>query len=180
LLKDVGATQRLGIEPELHRRMLCPKCFESSTVADAPDTCDLALTAKSKPCGEPLWIMRRGKCLPRRLSSSQSLIAWLTWFLAVEGVEEALEEYRRHRPDASGEMHGLWDSPAWRQMGDYLNPDDTSLNLVFAFFMDWFNPFTNRQAGKKISLGAPSPPTAPSSFYTARYVVLARHACASA
>jgi hypothetical protein len=78
----------------------------------------------------------------------------LTWFLAVEGIEEALEEHRRHRPDASGEMHGLWDSPAWRQMGDYLNPDDTSLNLVFAFFMDWFNPFTNKQAGKKISLGA--------------------------
>jgi hypothetical protein len=38
----------------------------------------------------------------------------------------------------------------WQEMGDYTS---RSGNLVFAFYIDWFNPFTNKMAGKKVSMG---------------------------
>jgi hypothetical protein len=148
------AVKQLDVEPKLVRYMCCPKCSEVYDMATAPETCTLGATKASKACGEPLWREWRGMWLPRRLFSTQSLVDWLTWFLAVPGIEEILEKHRTHPKGDGREAHGLWDSVAWAELGHFLEPKDGSLCLVFAFFMDWFNPFLNKQAGKKVSVGA--------------------------
>ncbi|KAJ2911519.1 hypothetical protein MD484_g8896, partial [Candolleomyces efflorescens] len=48
-------------------------------------------------------------------------------------------------------MTSIWDSPAWRSLGSFAT---TSGNLTFSFYIDWFNPLTNKIAGKTVSCGA--------------------------
>jgi hypothetical protein len=48
-------------------------------------------------------------------------------------------------------MHSVWDSPAWRSLGSFTT---TPNNLTFSYYIDWFNPFTNKIAGKTVSCGA--------------------------
>jgi len=48
-------------------------------------------------------------------------------------------------------MDDIWDSPVWRSMGSFTT---TIGNLTFSFFIDWFNPFMNKTAGKIVSYGA--------------------------
>jgi len=48
-------------------------------------------------------------------------------------------------------MHDIWDSPAWQSLEGFTI---THGNLTFSFFIDWFNPFTNKIAGKTVSCGA--------------------------
>ncbi|KAJ2916077.1 hypothetical protein MD484_g4344, partial [Candolleomyces efflorescens] len=48
-------------------------------------------------------------------------------------------------------MCSIWDSPAWRSLGNFTT---TPGNLTFSYFIDWFNPLTNKIAGKTVSCGA--------------------------
>ena len=48
-------------------------------------------------------------------------------------------------------MASIWDSPAWKSLGPFTSQPG---NLTFTFFIDWFNPLTNKTAGKSISCGA--------------------------
>ncbi len=48
-------------------------------------------------------------------------------------------------------MHSIWDSPTWHSLGPFTM---TPGNLTFSYYIDWFNPFTNKIAGKSASCGA--------------------------
>jgi hypothetical protein len=48
-------------------------------------------------------------------------------------------------------MRSIWDSPTWRSLRPFTT---THGNLTFSFYLDWFNPFTNKIAGKSVSCGA--------------------------
>jgi hypothetical protein len=48
-------------------------------------------------------------------------------------------------------MHSIWDSPAWKSLGNYTT---TPHNITFSYYIDWFNPFINKIAGKTASCGA--------------------------
>ncbi|EJD37189.1 hypothetical protein AURDEDRAFT_173710 [Auricularia subglabra TFB-10046 SS5] len=48
-------------------------------------------------------------------------------------------------------MFGIWDSPAWQSLFTFTTMDGC---LTFCLYIDWFNPLTNKIAGKKISYGA--------------------------
>lgn len=49
-------------------------------------------------------------------------------------------------------MKSVWDSPAWQSLPNSFS--STPGNLTFSYYIDWFNPFTNKIAGKAVSCGA--------------------------
>jgi hypothetical protein len=49
-----------------------------------------------------------------------------------------------------GTCRDVLGSQMWRDLGEY---PTVKGNLVFAFYIDWFNPYTNKIAGKKVSVG---------------------------
>jgi hypothetical protein len=48
-------------------------------------------------------------------------------------------------------MYNIWDSPAWKSLGSFTT---TPGNLTFSYYIDWYNPLTNKISGKIISCGA--------------------------
>ncbi|TFK47905.1 hypothetical protein OE88DRAFT_1614626, partial [Heliocybe sulcata] len=149
------AMSSLSIEPFLHRSVCCPKCFAQYAIGDCPDVCPRKETPQSRACGEVLWTTRHGgnggsiRC-SKRLYTTQSFESWLTWFLSRPGIEDAMDESYSHVPSGD-QMHSIFDSPAWRSFGAYTSRPG---NLVFSYFIDWFNPLLNKIAGKTVSAGA--------------------------
>lgn len=93
--------------------------------------------------------------VPKCIYATQSFESWLQFFLSRQQIEEHLEksfqqeQTRRNSPQPSI-MRDVQDSPAWRGLGNYLW---TRYHLVFAFYIDWFNPFTNKIAGTSLYSG---------------------------
>jgi hypothetical protein len=150
------AMSTLSIEPNIIRSICCPKCYHSYSLESLPEICLRRETPRSRPCGEALWTTRstRGgpKRVPRRLYSTQSFQDWLEFFLSRPGIEEIIDKSYAHRPPInSNVMHSVWDSPAWRSLGPFTT---TPHNLTFSYYIDWFNPFTNKISGKSVSCGA--------------------------
>jgi hypothetical protein len=65
-------------------------------------------------------------------------------------MEELLRKSHLHQPNPD-RMMSVWDSPAWQSLGTFTSEPN---NLVFSFYIDWFNPFMNKIAGKSASCGA--------------------------
>jgi hypothetical protein len=152
--KDIRtAVHRLSIDPVIMHKVACPKCFAPYVLNPLPERCTWCKTARSKACGEPLWTThqtRKGPInVPRRLYSTQSFEAWLEFFLSQPGIEDLISKSYQEHP-MSATMHGIYDSPAWRSLGEFTT---THGNLTFAIFVDWFNPFMNKIAGKQASIG---------------------------
>ncbi|KZW01325.1 hypothetical protein EXIGLDRAFT_666338 [Exidia glandulosa HHB12029] len=147
--------QRLDLEPTIIRSVCCPRCFTAYSIDAIPATCTRRESARARVCGEVLTRIRQTrsgpKTVPRMLYSTQSFESWLRFFLSRGTIEKALEIPFAPRRD-DGKMHGIWDSPAWRSLPGAF----TSIkhNLVFSFYLDWFNPFGNKKGGKIVSCGA--------------------------
>ncbi|KZW01819.1 hypothetical protein EXIGLDRAFT_786697 [Exidia glandulosa HHB12029] len=150
------AMSTLSLEPTIFRSACCPKCFMKYDLADIPELCTRRETRRSQPCNEPLLMRRHTpvgpKQVPRRLYSMQSFDDWLVWFLSRPKIVEAIKQSYQHVPSLpGGTMYGIWDSPAWTALGGFTRKIG---NLTFSIFIDWFNPLSNRLAGKKISCRA--------------------------
>ncbi|VDB99907.1 unnamed protein product [Peniophora sp. CBMAI 1063] len=149
--------QRL-IEPVILRTICCPRCFLVYGSA-APEQCTWRESPRSRVCATSLWTTRNTsqgpKRVPRCLYTTQCFDDWLRFFLGRQMIEDALirsfQLYRDHRSDVDGDVHDVHESRAWHKLhGEFSNP----YNLVFGIYIDWFNPLTNRIAGKKVSYGA--------------------------
>jgi hypothetical protein len=118
-----------------------------------PRVCVFKATKRSKECGAQLWTTRNTQSGPRtvpcRLYSTQDFESWLEFFLSRPGIEDLIDKSYNHRP-TPGVMQSIWDSPAWHSLGSFTT---TYGNLTFTFYIDWFNPFTNKIAGKSVSCG---------------------------
>lgn len=83
--------------------------------------------------------------IPRLLYCTQSFKSWVTWFLSRPAIENALEKtFLQPAPTQFNAMRSIQDSPAWQALRGFLR---TPYDLVFAIYIDWLNPFTNKQAG---------------------------------
>ncbi|KZV59017.1 hypothetical protein PENSPDRAFT_672650, partial [Peniophora sp. CONT] len=164
------------IEPKIIRTMCCPKCFWVYG-NDAPENCTWRESPQSRPCGESLWTTRQTgdetKRVPRRLYSTRSLDDWLQFFLGRKVIEDVLiasyEKFQHHHHAPSDEISDVHESRAWQSLHGVLS---NLYNLIFGIYIDWFNPLTNRVAGKQVSYGAIvlyclNPPPAPTVLHYA-------------
>jgi hypothetical protein len=151
----------LSLEPELRRQLCCSKCFKIYEHSDNKpcqiSTCTYKESTGSRACGAHLFTMRNlgGHALvrvPVRQLTTQDFDSWLTSFLSWPDVEIAIGQSYHAPPYVPGQtMHDIWDSPAWRSLGDF---STTPSNLTFSYYIDWFNPFLNKISGKHVSCGA--------------------------
>jgi hypothetical protein len=144
----------LSIEPKVIRSVCCPKCLTKYSLESLPKTCSQRETPRSKACGETLWVTRNTQAgphlVPCHLYSTQDFKSWLEFFLSRPGIEDFIDKSYAHCPNPDT-MHCIWDSPSWRSLGAFTT---TSGNLTFSYYIDWFNPFTNKISGKTASCGA--------------------------
>ena len=87
---------------------------------------------------------------PKRHFYTQSLREWLKFFLSCPGIEDIIDQSYQHTPNPHM-MCCLWDSPAWQDLPEKFSTIPG--NLTFNIYIDWFNPFTNKIAGKTILAG---------------------------
>ncbi|CDO72139.1 hypothetical protein BN946_scf184962.g82 [Trametes cinnabarina] len=154
---------RLDLEPPILEYASCPKCHATyrpdskRPKSPYPERCRNVITDKGR-CKEPL-VPDDGTTHPSRTYPYHSLNAWLANVLWRSGL---LELCRNAWKETSGQIpcyKDIWDAPALRA---FLGPDgktpfsvqpDGSVHLVFSLFIDWFNPFGNKKAGKSHSIG---------------------------
>lgn len=151
---DVRTAYQLHFtEPDIIRTACCPKCF-SLIPRPIPWQCQWRASPRSRPCNAELWKTqntRSGpKMVPRSLYTTQSFDSWLKTFLSRKIIEDGLKEtfcqYINNPPTAfGGTMKDIHDSPAWKNLQAYLL---SPYHLVFGIYVYWFNPFTNKIAGK--------------------------------
>ena len=148
------AINSLSLNPKILRSVCCPKCLTKYDLDHLPQICPRHETSHSRICGETLCTTRstsKGpQIVPRTLYSIQDLGSWLEFFLSRPGIEDLIDQSYAHQPSV-GVMHSIWDSPAWRSLGSFTT---TPGNLTFSYYIDWFNPLTNKIAGKSVSCGA--------------------------
>jgi len=148
------AMSNLSIEPNIIRSICCPKCYTKYSLSSMPQICSHRESPRSRRCGEELWTTHSTRAGPRvvpcRLYSTQDFESWLTYLLSRPGIEDYIDASYAHCPSLDV-MESIWDSPAWKSLGTFTT---TRGNLTFSYFIDWFNPYTNKIAGKSSSCGA--------------------------
>ncbi|KAJ7632000.1 hypothetical protein DFH06DRAFT_1101506 [Mycena polygramma] len=159
--RDIRTVYQHDLEPEITRTACCPKCFKTYSLANLPLTCTWRRSRHAKPCGAELWKQRRTrtgviKQVPQSRFSSQSFESWLGFFLGRSEIEEHLEQdfqkdLQRQNTVHNGPIRDVQDSPAWRTLGNFVL---SRYHLVWAIYIDWFNPYTNKIAGKIVSCRA--------------------------
>lgn len=163
--KDIrSALNLLDVDPELRQYICCPTCFslygpfpehQADNYQNISTHCAHRATPSSEPCGVPLF----GKCgSPSRRFWYQPLDWWIGRFLSRAEVMASLRTTTG--PDCI-RMFDIWDGSAFRQ---FRGPDGklyfgsenprSEVHLAFSLFVDWFNPFGNKQGGKHTSFGA--------------------------
>ena len=92
--------------------------------------------------------------VPHSLYTTQSFDSWLESFLSQkiieQGLKETFQQYINNPPTAfCGTMKDIHDSPAWKNLRAFLL---SPYHLVFGIYVDWFNPFSNKIAGKILQI----------------------------
>lgn len=137
-------------EPKLLRTPCCSKCHTLYDEATMPDICPHQDSKNSNPCGNLLKRQQqlglKHKPVPKTWFNTQDFRSWLEWFLSQREVEDNLATTFDRAPAAAGSvMSSYHDSPAWADLKEFRT---TKYHLVFAFYIDWFNPYTNKIAGQ--------------------------------
>jgi hypothetical protein len=96
---------------------------------------------------------------PTRLYLYHDLKRWVGQLVCRPGMEEYLGRDVLAEPPQPGTFRDIWDAPALRSFVGhdghlFMNRPGTEERLMFSLNMDGFNPFQNKVAGKKASMGA--------------------------
>lgn len=179
LPRDVTvALSWLGLEPDFLRYACCPECFATyapdiSRPDDPyPHTCTFQETDKPV-CGASLVYKqthapkhKKAKNGPVRVTYEPLLVfpyraaqSWLLDMLLRPGNLQTMQKAWDEPPTVE-RWTDMFHAPALRS---FLGPDRKTpfskqpknhVHLVFSLFIDWFNPFGNKKAGKSHSIGA--------------------------
>ncbi|RDB23075.1 hypothetical protein Hypma_009877 [Hypsizygus marmoreus] len=160
--------ERFEISPQITEYACCPKCFaiyrpvSSDPAGMYPESCTWKDLPNQDPCGATLVItsgMGVNRTMkPHRVYGYQDPVSWLGRLLSRPDIEAQLE--RSWTPSPGGQVKDIFDADVLR---NFKGPDgktpwsqcpNDELHLVFSLFVDWFNPYGNKQSGKSNSVGA--------------------------
>lgn len=164
------ALAAFDLEPPLVSYVCCPRCCalypQGSLDEDGqyPERCENKETSESDVCGAPLRTTRfiGGKAYskPVRTYLYQDFPTWFGRLICRPGFEALMDKPLTsvHTPQRSV-FDDIWDSGVVR---DFLGPDGSRFfeykgpegRFLFSLAYDHFNPYHNKQAGKKVSVGA--------------------------
>jgi hypothetical protein len=158
--------KHLRLEPNLESSICCPKCFTLYEPEDAPTNCPYCKSKKAKVCGASLFKLIPGyqhvsraylqAIHPRLTYHTQGFDSWLNWFLNVPGIEDEIFSWRQKvQSTLDDRIVDIQQSKAWRsfQLRKKQVLSCNELRLTFSVFIDWFNPFGNKLAGRQASMG---------------------------
>jgi len=141
-------------EPDIIPTACCPTCF-SLYSSPIPYKCQWKESPRSRPCNTDLWKRKNTpkgpKMVPWHLYTTQSFDSWIHFFLSrpiiIDSLKETAWQCMNNPPAFGAEMRDIQDSPAWCDVtGHLFNPH----RLVFGLYVNWFNPYINKVAGKPI------------------------------
>jgi len=169
---------RFEIEPDIIPYASCPKCSATyhpdfTTDVPYPNRCNFRGTPGDEICGATLVKPRQtseekvlgdeselsGPGQPIKLFGYQRMTSWLARLLSRPDLEDCITSAW----DLHKSHDELWtdirDAPALRKIKcpdgkPFSIQPPGSVHLVFSLFIDWFNPYGNKQAGKSHSTGA--------------------------
>jgi hypothetical protein len=163
------ARQSLHIEPDTVKYATCPDCCSiypptmSGKIMEWPTECTSRRFPTSPPCGQPLVksAVMDGESVrvPINPYVVQDFDSFVGRLLCRPGYERILDD-GTVLANVDGELRDIKDGFAIRGL---IGPDKkpfldgfkrSELRLVWSLSADWFNPFYNKQAGKKASCGS--------------------------
>ena len=157
------ALTALKLKPDVQAFACCQKCFALySQDGRVPDLCSFKETTTGKPCNEPLFHVKRIGDITRSVFAReyfhQTLNIWLGKLLCRPGIEGLLD--RDVIAESPGDPHtDIFSGDVLRNFsgcdGSTFLPSRASEGrYIFGLSVDAFNPFLNKQAGKKASTTA--------------------------
>lgn len=156
----------LDTRPQSESYVCCARCSKLYWVdADNPcypDTCTNA-EVDQPVCGAKLkkkqTRLSKTYTTPVRQYHHQNMKEYLSRLYARPDLQEYL--YRDPTHSSSGDdTFDIWDAPVLRELigpdgkTPFINAPDREGRLIFSLNMDGFNPYGNKQSGKKVSVGA--------------------------
>jgi hypothetical protein len=159
------ALQEFGLDPHLVHYAVCPKCrytYKPKTAdnPEYPTVCTYQVTDESPPCGTPLLQGDADNLVPRSRYSYQPMASWLARLMMRPGMEDLMEKtVSSVEQPAPPKQTDIWHANIFRTFKGsdkkpFLPAPAGSTHLIFSIFIDWFNPYSNRQGGKHASVGA--------------------------
>ncbi|MBW0506696.1 hypothetical protein O181_046411 [Austropuccinia psidii MF-1] len=164
---------------KIRKTVYCTNCYSLYPTIDIPWKCTYKETTRCSPCDNDLFctqssfrsVQSKGSSMlhpyrmttndlahisiPRGYYVTQSMDSWIRWFLAFEGIEDAIESWAQEVHSSSDETIGdIQKGTGWKELS-WASTSETgsTLNLCFSLFVDWFNPRNNKLAGKQQSMG---------------------------
>ncbi|KAJ2911995.1 hypothetical protein MD484_g8416, partial [Candolleomyces efflorescens] len=173
MLYDVDQVIRLlNIYPRFTSFACCPKCFmihyrnPNASQPTYPERCIQetgqgvcnARLRKTKDVLNPKTETYMAKEVPLREYRYQSPQEYLSYIFSRSDLKQYLHGDPCKRSRDPNSAWDIWDASALRNFvyidGKRFTDSDDECRLVFSLNMDGLNPFTNKEAGKKVSIGA--------------------------
>jgi hypothetical protein len=154
------ALRYLNLQADLDFYVVCPTCctLYAQSQAHVPEVCH-ASKLDQPQCNSPLFEDKhRGASSwrsPLRQYSHQRLEVWLSRFLNRPGIEDLIETTR---PVLQSTVTDFWGAPYLNDFPgsgapSFFDTATENLRLAFMVYHDFFNPFSNKMAGKQRSVG---------------------------
>jgi Transposase family tnp2 len=172
---DVRQVQtKFRLNPKLTTFATCPKCCYTHApqptqhphVLSWPTRCQYpGRYEHSRPCNEELTThgVQDGKSVrvPIRPFAYQPLPAFVAGLLSRPGMEDVIDRAwgRVGRRTGDEEMLDIWDGSGVPELQGadgkpFSDGPADEARLVWSLSVDWFNPYQNKQSGKKASTGS--------------------------
>ena len=143
------------LDPTIEQIICCPKCFKQYSNG-GPSQCNWRCSPRSRPCKTDPYTQHETsgglQRIPKCLYTTQSFESWLIFLLSHSQIEDHLYQTFAKSQGVfnPGRMHDIYESPAWSSLRPFLQ---SPYHLVFALYIDWFNPLTNKIAGMSVNFG---------------------------